>query len=357
MKNNPQFYNYPKINTVSEYDTCIIKSLKYLTKKYPNCDIYKVGGENIKKGISDIDLLIVSDNKFEGNHLYLRNLPIRYIKNGILLHEFFAVDESTFKHINKLTSYTLQPLKYGKGKKLYPFNSTNKMHNFYKLTYYMIINYPMNFYLWENENKINVRKSLTKLKKLNNFEQLFKEVFKTERNILPEKFKEELNDLLENYMLQPVEVFNLRLYNLLKQAQLVCVEIFKFYEEFSSEYIQIKEDNYLTINGWKISFSDTWKSNLYDSTTFYAPRNLAVFSTMLQRIDKKFLKSISFSTPNVNIKEFEEAGNIMNDYLLFCEKSHLNQLIVDINFNIQGYNSFKYKFYQIMKNIKSSLKV
>ncbi len=357
MNEKLSFYNSPKSPSIHDYDNCVIDSVKYLIKKYPNASIFKIGGENIKKGISDVDLLILSYTNIDGNHLYLRNFSSNYIKKGILLHEFFAVDVDTYINLNKITSYNLQPLVYSKVYALPKLKKSSPLFDFYKLSYYLVINYPMNFYAWEKDNKINIRRSLTKLKKLTNFENLFKNVFDEKINFLPQSFVIQLNDTFENYsVLNKREIEN-QVIDLLYQAQEITNDIFNAYEEYSLKFISIKNEHHLKINGYHINFSDNWRQDLFRDNTYFAPKNLAIFNSIFNQIDPKFKTNIEYSKIETEITEFNEVGQILNNYLSFCDNSNLNQLIVDINFEVGGYNSLKYRIFQLLRNLKRRINI
>ena len=346
-----KYTNFPIKSTIEDYDTCIIKSVSFLKKNYPECSIFKVGGENIKLGISDIDLLIVSKEKFSANKLYLRNYPLKYIKNGILMHEFFSVDEVTFKNLHRITSYNLHPLVYGKNYKGLEIDAPSKIDQLYKMVYYLVANYPMNFCSFEIEGSINIKRSLTKLKKLFNFEELIKTVFNRDIQFIPSNFRKELNYILGNYSDLDDDLIARSTEKLMRQAQTVCFDLFQIFESESKQYFEISNNNNLEINGNNLVFSDEWKSKLYDEEYYYLPKNAAVIITVLNELDEKFLKSIKYSQIDTDFDGFIEIGKVLNNYLEFCAISQVNQLIVDLDFTLPGYNSFKYKAYQFGRSI------
>jgi len=351
-------YNFPKDLSLKHFKECNDLTLKQLIKYYPESEIYKLGGKHLNPGISDIDFLIVSKEVINGNHLYLRNFPKVCLNTGILVHEPFAVDKSTFKWIKRLTSYELE-LVYEAENEIHsdtkPLDA-NKIHDLLKLVQYLVVNYPMNFIEYLNDRNINVRRSISKLKKLLLIEKLFRSVFEINNGTLDESFKAELIELTDNHSSFSRDELKNKVRELLNDGVDQLKNIYSEYESRSTEQFNLNLGNgFLRFKNYNIEFSDNWKQNLYQNDIYYMPRNLGIINTLFLNIEENFLKNIRFSKPDVHFDEGDTLSVAINDYLKYCNESKLLTLIFDIDFSVKGHDSLKYRVFRVLSWFKTNL--
>jgi len=348
-----KFHHYPIALSMKNYQDAFAGSVSYLKKTFPESSIFKVGGESIRLGISDLDFLILSHNPINGNKLYLRNFPKLCLRNGLLLHEAFGVDAQTYAWLNRLTSFKLD-LVYGNKDKLHPeILETDSIFNYFKLSYYLVVNYPMVFLEWKGKNEIHVRRTLTKLKKLFNLEALIQTCMGPTSRIMSDDFRSELTLLINEHNQYSPSMIQKKILYLLNEALEVIREAFSVFEELAHELgYATNIETSARIRGKQLEFSNRWKKCLQTRDIYHLPVSLGGFNQIFSHINSKFLSNISYSSSPVEIPAFEEISRVINQYLNYCEKSHILQLIFDIDFSVAGHNSRQYRFYQAMSRLK-----
>ena len=353
-----KFYNYPKSLSTEDYDRCQAKVLEQLIEFYPRSTIYKVGGKEINPGISDLDFLIVNEEAINGNLLYLRNFSRAHYRSDILIHEAFAIDTFTYQWISRLTSYSLE-LIYSKdedGNAELSILPTNKYYEVIKLAYYIVANYPMNFNEYRSTGSIDVKRTISKLKKVLKIESIFREIYNTEVKLIEDDARSQLIDLPNNHQLYSREKVAATLETLLEQTDDTVNRIFENFVELARKtFNQTFSDNFLNFKNYKIVFSDEWKTHIYNDGVYYLPPSLSIINLMFTGINDKFLKQIEFGNIELDISEGDSISNSINSYLNYCDNSNILNLIFDINFSVRGHNSLQYNFYRVLSGIKSSV--
>ena len=344
------FYNDPDFSlTRQDYDTAAEYCLDYIRKKFPDVDVYQVGGLNIVPGISDLDYLIVSQKVINGNDLYLRKILNNSIKKGILIHEFFAVDHTTFKNLYKLTSFQLTPL-ITTFSKLQQIESGNSTQHLFQLMYYTIMYYPVLFVNVMRSWQINTKVMLSQLKKILYFETYFKQVSGSTISLVNDEFRnviDETINMADQYGLH--EKMNICFNYIDEFVRTVFTELDRY---IRSNYNEISDQGFIESNKAKIRFSNHWKDQLYDEQYFYMPSSFHLFNLVLSGVQPEFLNSINFSQNKSEVKEFMEIGASISHYLNFCNQSNIAQLIFDMDFSIKGHNSGIFRIYSLLSRIK-----
>jgi hypothetical protein len=349
-----KFHHFPVDLSENDYREAFEASALYLKNTFPECSIYKVGGERVCLGISDLDFLVVKNQPINGNNLYLRNFPRDFSRNGLLLHEPFAVDNITYSWLNRLTSFKLDLLYTDGNGESQEMLETREIYDYFRLSYYLVINYPMVFLEWRATNQIHVRSTLTKLKKLFNLESLIQEIMGQDHEILSKEFREQLTLLVNEHSKLSPPILQEKILILLDKVQEVIVRAFTVFEELALKLgLAINVESSATINRKKLDFSNRWKEELQTGQVFHLPASLGGFNRIFSHIDPKFMGNVSFSSSPPEIPAFDEISRVINQYLHYCERSNILQLIFDIDFSVTGHNSIQYRFYQAMSRIKN----
>jgi len=350
-------HNFPKTISVFQYQKYYEMVLEHLKLKFSECQIYSLGGKYLKPGISDLDFVILAKDEIDGNDLYLRDMPYLPRKYGALTHEPFGIDVNTFKWLKRITSYEM--------KRVYPETDMfgiedevlppEKKYELIILALYLVANYPMNFFELRKE-VIDIRRSITKLKKLLNIEKQFKKAFQlSDDKIINDLFKERLLNCINNIDQNDAAKLKSEVIWLLQNVDEVVETIFESFEENSIKYFGLHlENSNLSFKKYNLEFSDQWKNCLFKDGVYFLPKNLSLINAVFRNIDKRFLKNIGVGDSDFDFPECTSAGQAINEYLRFCDKSHILTLIFDYDFSIKGHNSLKYKIFRLLSGVKHS---
>ena len=354
--NDFQFFNYPKPISLEQYYSCYQQVLNYLVRNFPACTIYQVGGERIQPGISDVDFLLVNDGTIDGNKLYLREFPLKCRNMEVLVHEPFGIDMTTFKWITRLSTYQLKEVFKGGQKVDTSFILDDQpFYKLIKLAMYVVVNYPMNFTTVIEGRRVNVRRTLAKLKKLIQVDELCKETF-NDKGFLDLHFANEIIQLNEGFSAMGKEEIGTELMRLVEKASLEVVHLFELFQEESKHHFGLGlSDSTLTIGNRTTHFTKNWLDNQNKDDNYHLPNNLGVINQLLNNIDSHYLHHIIPANQDIEIAEISELAGAWNNYLNFCNRSSILTLITDMNFSVTGHDSLKYRIYSNLGKVKKLL--
>jgi len=351
-----KFFNYPKPLSLEEYKACYNQVLSYLICNFPSSYIFQVGGDMIQPGISDVDFLLVHNAPIDGNKLYLREFPYKSRSLGVLTHEPFAIDTDTYRWINCLTTYTLKEVYRGNEFFDLPKLLDDKpIHKLVKLTMYVVTNYPMIFLNVHEEKSVNVRRTLTKLKKLIQMEQLCKDAFNG-NGFLDSELAAKIIHINEQFSCMDNTKLHKELIQLVKEANKAVQLLFELFDKHSrADFGLTLPDSSLGISSTTIHFSSTWHHNKNRPGIYYLPSNFSLINQLFENIKDDYLKNIKPGICGQSFSEITELSTVWNNYLNYCNQNSILTLITDMKFSMYGHNSWKYILFSYLGNLKRSI--